>query len=125
MEQQIKDYELQVAAILKRWHKLSTAQQRGWRRYHAQMLRDFQHERAIHLAITLFFAALTLLVLGITTWGLVISGYFWAGLWPMLVATLLLIVVTAFYIKHYYFLENHIQKLYRHNIEFCLEGKAS
>ena len=65
------------------------------------------------------------LVLGITTWGLVISGYFWAGLWPMLVATLLLIIVTAYYIKHYYFLENHIQKLYRHNIEFCLEGKAS
>ena len=85
------------------------------------MLRDFQHERAIHLAITLFFAALTLLVLGVTTWALAVTDYFWMGLWPMVAASGLLIIVTAFYISHYYFLENHVQRLYRHNMEFCLE----
>lgn len=121
MKQQIKDYEMQVAEILQHWHKLSATQKRGWRRYHAQMLRDFQHERAIHLAITLFFAALTLLVLGVTTWALAVTDYFWMGLWPMVAASGLLIIVTAFYISHYYFLENHVQRLYRYNMEFCLE----
>ena len=124
MEQQIKDYELQVEAIVKKWHKLSASQKQGWRRYHHEMIKDFQHERAIHLAITLFFAGLALAMLGVLAWALAISDYYWAGVWPILAVALILVVLTGFYVKHYYFLENHIQKLYKYNLEFCLENKA-
>ena len=123
MEQRIKDYEMQVEAILKKWDKLSERQKRGWRRYHAEQIKDFQHERAIHLAVTLFFVALALLALGLCVWGAATLELFWLGLWPLVGVTLLLVIVTAFYIKHYYFLENHIQGLYKYNLEFCLEDK--
>lgn len=124
MEQQIKDYELQVETIVKKWHKLGARQKQGWRRYHREMIKDFQHERAIHLAITLFFAGLALVMLGVLAWALAISDYYWAGVWPILAVALILVVLTGFYVKHYYFLENHIQKLYKYNLEFCLENKA-
>ena len=124
MEQQIKDYELQAEAIVKKWHKLSASQKQGWRRYHREMLKDFQHERAIHLAITLFFAGLTLVMVLVLSLALLYSEFYWAGCWPLIVAALLLLIVSVFYVKHYYFLENHIQKLYKYNLEFCLENKA-
>lgn len=63
----------------------------------------FQHERLVHLIVTITFALLTMLsVLG-----------FLALIQPgLLVLTILLVVLLVPYIRHYYILENGVQKLY-------------
>lgn len=63
----------------------------------------FQHERLIHLIVTITFAILTMLsVLGFLA--LVQPG--------ILVLTILLLVLLVPYVRHYYILENGVQKLY-------------
>ncbi len=63
----------------------------------------FQHERLVHLIVTALFGLLAMLAL---LCGLVRPG--------MAVEALLLIllVVLGFYVRHYYHLENGVQKLY-------------
>lgn len=68
-----------------------------------QRIEFYQHERVVHLLVTLGFAVFFLLSLLMF---LTIGG---AGL---IVLTLLLLVMLVFYIKHYYFLENSVQLLY-------------
>lgn len=84
--------------------------------YHVDRLRDFQHERLVHLIVTLFFAALLLLS---------ITGLFWvgsAGFEPVALLTGLfglgagiLFITLLFYVRHYYRLENGVQRLYGMN----------
>jgi len=81
--------------------------------YHDIMTRNFQHERQIHLYVTLFFG---LLMLG--SWALggglaiALSG-FDPVLWPVGLLALILTVLEFFYIRYYYALENRTEKLYR------------
>lgn len=65
----------------------------------------FQHERLIHLIVTVLFALMTILVfiLGVTNFAL------WTG-----VLLFLLLALLIPYIKHYYLLENGTQKLYQY-----------
>ena len=65
----------------------------------------FQHERLIHLIVTVLFALMTILVflLAVTNFSL------WAG-----VLLLLLLALLIPYIKHYWLLENGTQKLYEY-----------
>ena len=65
----------------------------------------FQHERLIHLIVTVLFALMTILVflLAVTNFSL------WAG-----VLLLLLLALLIPYIKHYWLLENGTQKLYQY-----------
>ncbi len=62
----------------------------------------FQHERLIHLIVTLFFCLFTIIfmILGI------LSYYF-------LIIFGILVVFDIFYIYHYYFLEKNVQYLYK------------
>ena len=62
----------------------------------------FQHERLIHLIVTLFFSlfALIFMILG------VVSYYF-------LIIFAILIIFVVCYIYHYYFLEKKVQYLYK------------
>ena len=62
----------------------------------------FQHERLIHLIVTLFFSlfALIFMILGI------VSYYF-------LIIFAILIIFVICYIYHYYFLEKKVQYLYK------------
>lgn len=62
----------------------------------------FQHERLIHLLVTLFFAFLTLsfMVLGMLSY-------------LFLIPFGILIVFLIFYIFHYFYLENGVQYLYK------------
>ena len=62
----------------------------------------FQHERLIHLLVTLFFSffAIIFMVLGM------VSYYF-------LIIFGILLVFVVFYIYHYYFLEKKVQYLYK------------
>ncbi len=64
----------------------------------------FQHERLIHLIVTVTFAILTMMVM--------LSSLFLVQ--PMLwVLVLLLVVLLVPYIRHYYILENGVQQLYK------------
>ena len=65
----------------------------------------FQHERLIHLIVTVLFALMTILVflLAVTNFSL------WTG-----VLLLLLLGLLVPYIKHYWLLENGTQKLYQY-----------
>jgi hypothetical protein len=80
--------------------------------YHDIMTRNFQHERQIHLYVTLFFACLM-----IGAWAVGLSLMLAVGgldmvLWPMGLLVLILTVLEGFYIRHYYRLENRTEKLY-------------
>ena len=63
----------------------------------------FQHERLIHLLVTLTFALLTI--------GSIITCLFVTSV-PLLIMTLLSLCLLIPYIRHYYILENGVQELY-------------
>lgn len=85
-----------------------------------KMIDNFCHERSVHLAVTLFFALMTV-VWFTATLALIVIGpveYMHAYMVILLgVLTALFMVVDGFYIKHYYYLENSIQKLYKYNAD--------
>lgn len=64
----------------------------------------FQHERMIHLIVTMTFALLT--VVSLLTCLFVIN-------WGIIALTLMLLVLLVPYIRHYYILENSVQKMYQ------------
>ncbi len=64
----------------------------------------FQHERLIHLIVTVLFAIMTVAVLLV----LVVTEYM-----PLVILLFLLFVLLIPYIKHYYLLENETQKMYK------------
>ncbi len=65
----------------------------------------FQHERLIHLIVTVLFALMTILV-----FLLAVTNFTpWTG-----VLLLLLLALLIPYIKHYWLLENGTQKLYQY-----------
>ena len=63
-----------------------------------------QHERLIHLLVTMLFASLLM-------FGFVIIYVYLTGV--TVVFTVLILIVEIFYIFHYYKLENGVQKMYR------------
>ena len=63
---------------------------------------DFQHERLIHLLVTLFYAIFTLFFLAFSAVNIIFFIPFIA-----------LIIFLIFYIKHYFFLENFVQYIYK------------
>jgi hypothetical protein len=64
----------------------------------------FQHERLIHLIVTVCFALMTV----IAAVAAAVSGYV-----PLILLVLMLLVLLVPYIMHYYLLENEVQKMYR------------
>lgn len=71
---------------------------------HLTQIGFFQHERLIHLIVTVLFALLEALSVMIV----LISGEVFSVLLPFAVLVLLLP-----YIRHYYILENEVQHMYR------------
>lgn len=71
---------------------------------HLIMIQFMQHERLIHLLVTMLFALVFFLVMGIFLFGEYI------GLVPLLALILGLLIP---YVAHYYFLENSTQKMYK------------
>ena len=82
---------------------------------HQQTIRNFQHERLIHLLVTFFFASL--LILSIMT--IFISASLPIAYNYTVLSTLILIICAflfiteVFYVRYYYQLENGIQSLYK------------
>lgn len=71
---------------------------------HLVHIQFFQHERLIHLLVTMVFALLTFASVWILHFSFSI---------PACLLTLLLFCLLVPYIRHYYFLENGVQKMYR------------
>jgi len=70
---------------------------------HLTQIQFFQHERLIHLIVTVTFALLTVIAL---------AAYCIAGYLPLLLLIVFLIILLIPYIGHYYTLENEVQKMY-------------
>ena len=104
MERRIKDYEKYIEKAAK--HPTPEL-----RKYHAEMLHNFQHERAMHLAVMLFFIGVTLIFIAISVCSALFSHDSMFTIFASIIAGLLFITSVC-YVRHYYFLENHIQKLY-------------
>ena len=85
---------------------------------HLTQIGFFQHERLIHLIVTVLFALLEALSVMIV----LISGEVFSVLLPFAVLVLLLP-----YIRHYYILENEVQYMYRQydRLNRCHDGGST
>ena len=63
----------------------------------------FSHERLIHLLVTLFFALFTVISMA----AFVITAVFSLG-----ILSILFLILLIPYVRHYYILENSVQKMY-------------
>jgi hypothetical protein len=82
--------------------------------FHQIVVRDFQHERLIHLIVTFFFSGLLIVaIICLFLLSLVPVSYTanYLGL-SLLLICLILSVTDVFYVRHYYRLENGTQRLY-------------
>jgi hypothetical protein len=71
--------------------------------FHERQLAAMQHERLIHLIVTMFVTTFTLLTIGFAMF--VVQ-------WLVLVMALILLGLTSAYLAHYFRLENGVQRLY-------------
>lgn len=101
MEKRLKDY-LKYMEQLK-IEELSSGERAEMAQELLIQIGFFQHERLVHLIVTITFAILTMMTV-LASLALVQPGLF--------VLTLLLLVLLVPYIRHYYILENGVQKLY-------------
>jgi len=72
--------------------------------YHDKQIQWMQHERLVHLIVTLFVCLFTLLALGFACF---------AVSWPALLLCVVFIVLSVAYLVHYFRLENGVQRWYR------------
>ena len=91
---------------------LASDKQSDWKyikQEHITQVAFFQHERLVHLIVTVTFAVLELL----TVCAYVIVVALDSTLsFPLFILALLILVLLIPYIKHYYLLENEVQKMY-------------
>ncbi len=83
---------------------------------HLTQLTFFQHERLVHLIVTITFAILELL----SVCAYVVVGALDSSLsFPLLILSLVILILLVPYIKHYYLLENEVQKMYTQYDRIC------
>lgn len=111
MEKMLKEYEKYIASAVK--CDMSATEKTKLAEIHRESVTNFQHERFIHLIITLFFAALAIVAVVATAFEICCTG-FMIEMIPLYLLAAILVVLSFFYVKHYYYLENHIQKLYKY-----------
>ena len=113
MKERILSYRNRIDALLK-----ENARSTDWNAVleeHLIQVGFFQHERLIHLMVTLAFALFTLI--GIAA--VLLTGEPGAA-----VLTLLFFVLLVPYVMHYYLLENEVQKMYRQYDEILTHIQA-
>ena len=111
MEKEIKKYEKFIEKAVREKH--SPLEWSKLAEIHQETVANFQHERLIHLIITLFFVTLSLVAVSVSAWVFATTTFSFYLL-PIYLVAFILVILTGFYVKHYYFLENHIQKLYKY-----------
>ncbi len=107
MEKRLLDYMAYLKAISEKAEKneFSPEELEVLRQQASLQIAFFQHERLIHLIVTMTFALMTMITLA----GICITGYL-----PLTALMVLLLVLLIPYIRHYYILENGTQTLYRY-----------
>lgn len=101
MEKRLKDYLQYMGDV--DFNRFSEEECKDMAAKMLVQIQFFQHERLIHLIVTVTFAILTVLSV-LSFLALVQVG--------LLVLSILLVVLLVPYIRHYYILENGVQKLY-------------
>lgn len=103
MEKRILAYRKRIDELLAKYGIEDNKDWDGILKEHLTQIAFFQHERLIHLIVTVTFAILTFMGLAVY----IISEFV-----PMLALIALLMVLLVPYIRHYYILENEVQKMY-------------
>lgn len=106
MEKRLKSCLTEMEELLKQEERLrcmDAAQRQQMIDSLLIQIRFFQHERLVHLIVTVTFAILTM----ISVLGCVLSPQL-----PLFALVALLLILLVPYIRHYYILENGVQKLY-------------
>ena len=103
MKKRIISYRLKVDSILSNPGSIPPERWTEILQEHLVQIGFFQHERLIHLIVTVTFAILTLMSFVAS---LVV------GMPALLALTFLFVVLLIPYIMHYYTLENEVQKMY-------------
>lgn len=98
MKKYMKEHELYIEKKLQQEENLKDLYE-----FHKQQIKWMQHERLIHLLVTLF-TITTLVVFIILFLNFSNIGIF--------IITAILMVLTIFYLIHYYFMENTVQRWY-------------
>ena len=112
MEDKIREYEKFIEK--KTSGNLGPIERVKLAEYHKEMVTNFQHERLIHMIVMFFFVAVALVLLAALGYDIAVYGYMVTML-PFYILTGIVVILSGFYVKHYYFLENHIQGLYKYN----------
>lgn len=97
----MKKHELFVREMLSK--KLGSEKLRELLAYHDKQIQWMQHERLVHLIVTLFVCLFMLL-----SWGFAIIN----TSIPAIALAVLLLILSVAYIFHYYRLENRVQEWY-------------
>jgi hypothetical protein len=100
-----------LKAYIKEAEELAKKPSKDKREYHLTMLQHFQHEREVHLYVTLAFAFYMILFFFAFIYvSIFVQG---SGLLSFCLGfiTLALTVTEVLYVRHYYLLENGCQKL--------------
>ena len=108
MKKEMKEYEKFIEGEIKKGNHSKELLE-----YHKEMVRCFQHERLVHLIITLFFVFIALVFLIMTGMFVGKSGENLVVLWPMFGVAVIVTGLAIAYVKYYYYLENHTQELYK------------
>lgn len=114
MNKRIRNYLKQINNLL-----LTEKSPKEWKalaKEHLIQISFFQHERLIHLLVTLCFAIMTV---G-TVLAIAVTGYVYLG-----ALFILLMILLVPYVWHYFVLENGVQKMYKQYDEMIArsEGK--
>ncbi len=113
MEKRIKAYRRYMDELLDRLEgqeEREASQIEELKREHLVQVGFFQHERLIHLIVTAVFALLEILSMVLA----VVSQ----GIFALLLTVAVLILLVP-YIRHYYILENEVQKMYGQYDRLC------
>jgi hypothetical protein len=73
-----------------------------------------QHERLIHFMVTMLFALLLFITMGI---------FMMSQMYAFLIVSALMLALIIPYVAHYFFLENGVQQLYRLYDDVCEKAK--
>lgn len=102
MEQRILQYKAYLLRICE--EDYSEEEREKMKQQVLTQISFFQHERLIHLIVTITFALLAVVVFGICAVAPTV---------PFFGLEVLLLVLLIPYIRHYYILENSVQTMYR------------
>ena len=97
MKQYLKEYIKEVDKLLK-----NDVVNQKYIDNHLNKIGFFQHERLIHLIVTVFYALFVIFFLFLSSFNFL-----------YIIPTFILIIFLIFYVLHYFFLENSVQYLYR------------